>query len=270
MNPVKAKRDMTADELSARPKKGTGSRTTTVEYDDYSQLDSIALNYIKEKVREYKLGRSINNNAKTSALVWGKVIEMYVFQDKSKMPLRFRDGNLIGRLTHHEVERWTGIPDFLEGEPSKNSIVSDLKCQSSLIRFCDLHDNTVDLQTFKENHKEYYWQLVSNAILTFSDKAKFMWYVPYASELPKILEFVQSIDENSLPSDLSIWQVKRISDDILDFMDTGRQPAFAYLPDNSEYSDLTTFEFEISQEDKDLLTSRVKMAVKELEKQLKA
>lgn len=268
MNPVKSKRDMTEQELAARPKTGKGSQTKTVEYDDYSQLDSVALNYIKEKVREYKLGRSINTNAKTSSIIWGKIMEMYVFSEK--LPLGYRDGNLIGRLTHHEVERWTGIPDFLEGDPNVNSIVSDLKSQSSLIRFCDLVDDTVDLQTFKENHKDHYWQLVSNGVLSFSDKAKFMWFVPYASELTKILEFVQSIDESNLPSDISIWQVKRISDDIFDFIDTGREPAFAYLPDDSEYKDLNTFEFEIPQADKDLLTSRVKMAVEELEKQLKA
>lgn len=267
INPVKDKRPMTQKEMDARPKTGKGSRVTTIEFDNYNQLDSVALNYITEKVRECKLNRSINNNVKTSPIVWGKIIEMYVFS--TRLGIEYRDGNHIGRLVHPKIDRWTGIPDFLKGTPDENSVVADLKCQSSLTRFCDLVDHCENgLNDFKENHKDHYWQLISNAILSYSNKCEFMFFVPYASELPKILEFVQSMEDSEIPSDISIWQVKRISDDIIDFMDSNRPPSFAYLPDDSDYKDLNILSFEVPQEDKELLTERVKMAVKELEKQL--
>lgn len=259
------KRKLTADELAARPKKGKGSSVTLTE--DYSTLDSTALTYIKEKVRESKLKRSINNNAKTRPIIWGKVMEMYCFENK--LGLGYRDGNLIGRLTHPECERNTGIPDFLKGTPSEDSVVADIKCPTSLTNFCDLYDHISEgLETFKDQHKDYYWQLVNNAAMTFSDKAEFMYYVPYASELPKIQEYVQSLSEDKLPSDLGIFQIKWISDEIIDFIDQGKEPSFAYLPDDCEYKDFNVFAFDVPKEDKDLLTDRVKLAVAELEKQL--
>lgn len=212
--------------------------------------------YVNEKKREKKLKRSINNTVNTRPIIIGKVIELYVFANK--LDLSYSDMNEVGRLSHVEINNWTGIPDTFR---KNDLVVGDIKCQSSLTKFCELIEDTeLGIDEFKKNHKEYYWQLVSNAILTGVDKAELLWFVPYASELPKIKEFITNIDESILPDDLEIFQIEWIAHEITAYMEFGKKPNIAYLPDDCEYKDFNVFTFDIPQEDKDFLEARVKLA----------
>lgn len=220
-------------------------------------LGAPALSYIKEKQREIKLKRSITNNALTRPIIWGKILELYVFREK--LPMKYKDGNNSGRLVHPEISRWTGVPDTICAE----EVVGDTKCPTSLVKFCDaVEEMELGVEAFREANKEHYWQLISNAILSGCKKAERIVYVPYASELEKIRDFVASLDLYSLPEDLNEFRVKWIYDEIEDYLNNGIEPSFAFLPNDSEYKDLNTFVFDVPQEDIDFLTERVKMATK--------
>ena len=69
---VCGKRDMTKDELAARPKKGTGSSTTKIA--DPSQMGPKGLTYINQKVAEILTGRP-KPSSYAYPLVYGKETE---------------------------------------------------------------------------------------------------------------------------------------------------------------------------------------------------
>jgi len=217
--------------------------------------------YIKEKKRESKLKRGINSKAFTRPLIWGIICELYVFD--RKLNTSFSNMNNVGRLSHTEIEHWTGIPDTIR---RKELVVGDIKCQSSLIKFCDLVEDTeLGIEAFKKNHADYYYQLVSNAILTGVSKAELLFYVPYLSELEQIRDFVEGLDEQDLPIDMEIHQIQWIVSEINAYTTFGKKPiSLPYLPDDSDYKDFNQFTFDVPKEDEEFLTERVKMAIKEL------
>ncbi|MFK7947830.1 MAG: hypothetical protein AB8G11_09580 [Saprospiraceae bacterium] len=219
--------------------------------------------YIKEKKREKKLKRGINSKAFTRPLIWGIICELYVFE--RKLNTSFSNMNNVGRLSHSEIENWTGIPDTFR---KKELVVGDIKCPSSLIKFCDLIEDSKDgVEVFKKNTNEYYWQLVSNSILTGVSKAELLFYVPYLSELEQIRDFVEGLDENDLPIDMELHQIQWIANEINAYVAFGKKPiSIPYLPDDSDYKDFNQFVFDIPKEDEVFLTERVKMAVAELKK----
>ena len=219
------------------------------------------ITYVKEKKRETKLKRSISNSVNTRPIIWGKICELYIFA--KKLDTSFSDMNNVGRLTHVNHPRWTGVPDTFR---RKQLVVGDIKSPSSLIKFCDLVEHIeMGLSAFKASHADYYWQLVSNAILTGVDKAELLFYIPYLSELKEIKEFVTNIQEEDLPPDLELFQIEWITHEINAFIEFGKKPIqIPYLPNECEYKDFNVFTFNIPQEDKDFLTARVKMAIKEL------
>jgi hypothetical protein len=217
--------------------------------------------YVKEKKREKKLTRSITNTVNTRPLIWGKVFELYIFA--KKLDTSFEDMNGVGRLTHSEYDQWTGIPDTFR---RNDLVVGDIKSPSSLTKFCDLVEHTTEgLESFKSNHADYYWQLVSNAILTGVDKAELLFYIPCLNELKDIKDFVVNIQEEDLPLDLELFQIEWISHEITAYLEFSKKPnLIPYLPDECEYKNFNTFVFDVPQEDKDFLTERVKMAIEKL------
>ena len=190
------------------------------------------LTYIKEKRYESLLGRPLQGMVFAKATSWGTFLEERAF---GMLP----DGySLVSqdRLAHPTIERWTGAPDFITEDT-----VGDIKCPYTLKSFCDMMEFMGDVEAFKTAKPEYYWQLVSNAILTDKDKAEFVVYVPYLSELEDVRELGYENDVN--------W-LERAEDEEM-----------PYLLDGGNYENISRFKFDIPQEDKDLLTERVKLAL---------
>jgi hypothetical protein len=263
------KRPMTKDELAARPKKGVGSSVKQIE--DPKILGATTLSYIKEKVREEKLMRSLESESHARSLTWGKVMERYVFE--RKLDMNYRDGNQQGRVEHQTIARWNGIPDALRATID-NNIVGDIKCPWSLTAYCDTVEAIkAGLDVYKVDKADNYWQLVSNACLLESkldidfNQGESIIYVPYVSELPDIRDWI-SQDFVPEAEGLTPFLCEWIYNQIVGFLTDGQEPSFPYLMDASEYTNLTSWTFDIPQTDKELLTSRVEMAVKELNKQL--
>jgi hypothetical protein len=207
---------------------------------DGKSFGAPALTYIAECNMERRLGRSLTDEVNARPLVWGKFLEAIVFE------LLGLEYSLISKdtIVHPTIPYWSGSPDGMKDEDT----VSDIKCPITLKSFCQLVDpiyqglRGIDaMNAVRENHKDgekYYWQLVSNSILTGAQYAELIVYVPYKSELATIRSMAEGNGNAYF-----IWAS---SDDEL-----------PYLPDVGYYRNVNTIRFEVPQEDKILLTAKV-------------
>jgi len=193
----------------------------------------VALTYIKEKSYEQKLGRSLNSFTWSKPTSWGSFCEAIAYEYIKGWELVSED-----RLFHPDIKFWSGIPDIVSlGK------VGDIKCPFTLKSFCELVDCETG-QDLKNVNEAYYWQLVSNAILTHSNEASLFIWVPYKGELPNIRErAIKSGDE-------SISWLAYAPDNDLPFLILG-----------NDYDSLNELKFKIPEQEKDFLTQQVKKAI---------
>ena len=195
-----------------------------------------ALTYIKEKRFERKLKRSINTEATSRPIIWGKFLESRVH---SLLSLSYKYV-FDETIKHPNFDFWSGSPDLINEE---EDLVADIKCPQPKA-FCELIESCNEgKESLKENSPEYYFQLVSNAILTNKKFAELIIYMPYESELDEIREEAATIDT------AEPWKYRFIAE-----VDKSE---LAYLPDNSDYKNLNVFRFEVTEEDKQFLTDKV-------------
>jgi hypothetical protein len=197
-----------------------------------------ALSYIDEVNMERRLGRPISTEADARALSWGKLLEPIAFER-----LDF-DYTLHSQetLVHPDFTCWAGSPDG-----SKHNTVIDIKCPITLKSFCCLVD-CINIERVRENHpdgEKYYWQLVSNTILTGNEWAELIVFMPYQSELSEVKIY-------ALDADGCGW-IANAEDESL-----------PYLIEGGYYKNINTIEFEVPQSDKDFLTECVSNASKML------
>lgn len=203
--------------------------------------------YVNEVNQERRLGRSIEVQTYARPLSWGKCVEKRAFD---VLGLEY---TLCSNLTivHPEIDCWAGSPDAVDSEA-----VSDLKCPLTLTSFCNMVDgyyergqlvhDALTIEAVRENHNDgdkFYWQIVSNAILTKKNKGKLICYVPYLRELDEIKTLA---DGN--PAYYWIWAA-----------DNEELP---YLIEGGHYKNINMIEFDILQSEKDSLTNAVLEAQK--------
>ena len=195
-----------------------------------------ALTYIQEKNYERRLGRRLSEQVSARPLEWGKLVEQRAFE---VLGLEYQ---LVSDMTiEHPL-----YPDFWAGSPDgvKNGVVMDIKCPYTIKSFCQFYDIN-DKESLIDNHKngeQYYWQLVSNAILTNVDRAELIIYCPYQSELTAIREMAE--------------------EQLIKWMQYATDEELPYLLDNGYYKNIKVIELDIPQSDKDLLTECVVEASK--------
>lgn len=214
----------------------------------------VVMTYIIEKIEERNLGRSLGTETTANALKWGKCLEAYAHK---KVNTSF-EYSLIGDETtrHNKIDCWSGSVDVL-----KIDTAGDIKCPYtlksfvSLIRPLYLGFNGMDAINMLRNgfehngikyekHKDaekYYWQIVSNACIHSKQFGELIVYMPYQDDLESIKE-----DLNGEPDYY--------------FLTFAKDEDLPYLPKESKYNDINVIRFEILQEDKDLLTEKVKLA----------
>ncbi len=205
-----------------------------------------ALTYINECNKERKLKRPLENESNARPLTWGKALESICFA------ILGTEYELCSQesISHPTINFWAGSPEGNKFDDGKT--VYDIKCPMTLSSFCDLvgplYENFSGSEAIiliRNNHKDgekYYWQLVSNGILTDSKFAELIVYVPYKKDLDIIRESVSNMDGNQNPYAWINWA----TDDEL-----------PYLIENGYYKDLNIIRFEIPEEDKQLLTSKI-------------
>ncbi len=198
-----------------------------------------ALTYIEERNMARKLGRSLTTETNARPTTWGKCLEPFAYRKTGF------DYELVSNVTivHPDIPYWCGSPDLIG-----SNLVGDIKCPMTLKSFCQLVDDLAWPETVatgekimervRSNHpsgEQYYWQLVSNAILTNSDYAELIVYVPYRSDLPEIR--LMAMDDPKYK-----W---------IEYADDYELP---WLIEGGHYADLNIIHFEVSQSDKDELT----------------
>ena len=208
-------------------------------------FDVPAITYIEEKKMERRLGRSIKTESNARPLAWGKMMERYVFDQLGTEYTLTSDVTDI----HPIIPYWSGSKDGLKRRPNK--AVIDMKCPMTLKSFCQLVDPIYDglegieaMNAVRDNHKsgeDYYWQLVSNAILNDVEYAELIIFMPYLSEIPAIRQLA---DGNS-----AMYWLTYAEDDYI-----------PYLIDGGYYQNINKIFFKVPQADKDFLTSRVELA----------
>ena len=198
--------------------------------------------YVKEKRWERKLGRSLSKQVNAKATSWGTLVEHQCF---NVLDLKY---SLVSKDRYrHNVypDYWTGMPDLITDD-----IVGDIKSPWTLESFVELLDCLEDYETLKKVKPMYYWQLVSNSILCNRDTAILVVYMPYKKHLEDIKGLAQEVPPE--------YQNQYA---FLNWADDSELP---YLPDDSDVNDVNILEFKVLEEDKELLTQRVNLAVEQL------
>lgn len=203
--------------------------------------------YIEECNMERRLGRSIDAEVNSRPITWGKCCENLAF---AALPLSYRRCSTT-TLVHPEFTYWLGTPDVTAVET-----VGDIKSPHTMKSLCQLLDPGVEMKDGKTieihkprsiealrwNHKDgekYYWQLVSNAILTESKYAELIAFCPHKDDLDGIRQFASTLGKEYQ------WIVYASDDEL------------PYLVDNKHYKKLNHVFFEVPQRDKDALTENV-------------
>ena len=155
--------------------------------------------YIDECNMERRLKRSIEVQSDARPLTWGKCVERRGFDTLGL------DYTLCSNVTiqHPEIPYWVGSPDAITDDA-----VSDLKCPMTLNSFCQMVDPYLEdgniihegltIEAVRENHRDgdkFFWQIVSNAILTKKKKGQLIVYVPFEDELDAIRTLAEGIPE---------------------------------------------------------------------------
>jgi hypothetical protein len=193
-------------------------------------------------LEELKIARRMNCriSQETSArpTTWGKLVEKRVFD---LLPIDYK---LTSKdfIQHHQFEYWGGSPDGVSKD-----CVFDIKCPYTRKSFAQMYEmmEANDIQLFKKEFPEYYWQLVSNAILTNKHVAELIIYLPYQSELEEIRELAANNTDIDLETKL-FWIANSIDEDL------------PHQPNDSGYNNLKIYRFEILDCDIDILTEKIK------------
>jgi hypothetical protein len=201
--------------------------------------------YIEEKKMERRLNRSLTEDIFARPTSWGHLVQYHVFK---LLGSDYKPCSDIV-LSHPSIECWKGTPDAEKLGGGKT--VAEVKCPQTLKSFCILVDSWKKggINLIRENHNDgdkFYWQIVSNAILTGSTFGELIVYVPYRSELDIIRELAQNFDGEH--QSRFLW-IASAHDDELPF-----------VKDGGYYKNLYTMCFEIPEVDKQFLTARVEEA----------
>ena len=208
--------------------------------------------YVAEKNMERRLGRALSADIEAKPFAWGKLGERRCFEVLST------EYELVSNITlvHPTIHWWKGSPDSLKGK----DVVGEIKCPWTLKAFCELVDPYIkdgvivhpalSIEAVLENHEhgaKYFWQIVSNGVLTGSKYGELIIHMPYESEIEKIQAM-------AAPSALN--------EEIFKWIYYASPSSLPYILDGGHYKNLNKIKFEIKQEWVDSLTYRMEEAGK--------
>lgn len=200
-----------------------------------------AITYIEQRAMELDLGRGIDLPLNKWEVNWGKVWEPYVYWQLGAEYKMCIDQS----KEHPDYHFWSGAKDF-----KIPNGVSELKCyqMEKFYKYtkCLLKK---DIQLLKENFKEEYWQIVSNACI---DNVKFGEAISFMPTEEMLLEMKDLIENSD-------YVEKQLKDDPFKYKFIVDRPLWdlPFIPEHSKFPSMTKFRFEVPQEDKDFLTERV-------------
>lgn len=238
----KGSRPMTEEELIAHKKENPTSRKKNIA----DGFKDGGITYIKKKAYERILGRSMEIEKYSNSMAWGHFLEQFVFSE-----IGF-EWKILSNETKVYNRSLAGSTDLLvEGVK-----VADIKCYEPF-KFVDysLCLLSKDLGRLKKDFKQEYWQLVCNAVVNKVDRAEAMVFMPTLEQLKEIKQMALDYEGSDA------WKYR--------FIYERNELDLPHIPKGCELDPLNTFEFEVPQEDKELLLERVKLAEQELKTYLK-
>lgn len=229
---------MTEEELKVHKAEFPSSKVTTKK----GGFQASGLTYIKEKNLERKLNRQLDLDTYSRSSTWGNVFEKVCAE---KLPLYYElvSNNGVGHKEYSDF--WVGTPDILV----EGVLIGEIKCYQ-LKKFAEYTQMLMDknLDAFKADFAQEYWQIVSNAIINDVDFGEAISFMPYRSTLEL---FREELTESNFIERYGFepWQVRFIIEEKIENL--------AYIDYGGYFNELTTFKFEIPKEDKELLTRRM-------------
>lgn len=200
--------------------------------------------YIEDKIIENKLGRCLNADVSSRSTLWGTVLEQRVASLLDQFEYDYCSNTT---LVHPTIQSWAGTPDFVTLDR-----VVDAKCPYTLKAFCQLAEICIgkDYQDLRLHKPDYYWQLVSNSILTGKKKAELIVYCPFKEELEAVRELVDNFEEDQHKL---FWIFQADDEDL------------PYVPKDSYYTNMYKLIFDVPAEDQEALIEVVIKASNRLE-----
>jgi hypothetical protein len=217
-----------------------------------------ALTYIKEKLFETKLGRSLTNEHTARPTTWGNLLELYYFESHMEIERGYTVTNET-RFTHKELNQ-SGMPDaYILHE----GCVVDNKSPYTLKSFCTFAEckSMDEVRLSHSDGEDYYWQIVSNSMILESHfempftKGELIIFCPYQSELEKIRKLAS---ETQFIEPYKVFWIANSNDEEL-----------PYLNENGAYKNRYIFNFDIPQSDKEKLREAIIKATELLKSELK-
>lgn len=189
--------------------------------------------YVEEKRNELLAGRSLTNEADANSTAWGKCCEQ-IAHEQEEIGLEYRlDPD---HRYKHPVYPWSGAPD---GDiPEK--VVTDIKSPWTLTSFFTIYNNRT-MEGLKKEKKEWYWQLLSNHILTGLPECELNVFMPKRSMLDRIRERSE---------ELGFWFHKKSDYEM------------PWTADDSPIPVITKIRFTPPVEDVEFMTNRIQAASK--------
>lgn len=221
--------------------------------------------YVEECIIERFYKHSLENDMEVKAMAWGKLCEPIVHNLLPNEYILHSDETEI----HPLYPEWRGTADGTKLiEDSVIDTVTDIKCPLTrkahynlikrLYHFDGLLavkkrfiDGNVIIQQIRKDSKEgekYYWQLCSNACILGAKYAELIVFMPYYEDLEDIQLYNSQLPE-------PYWLVARAKE--------GELP---YIDRETGIENVNIIRFEVPQADKDYLTSRVVLAIEEINK----
>lgn len=271
------RRDMTDEEIIEYKKENPKGTRKTID-----GFGAPFYTYVDECIMERFFKNNLENESEVKAFSWGKLSELIVHD---KLPNDYIMQSEITEV-HPEISEWVGTPDGTKGlfyietflkdgvyitSPNKikqAETVTDIKAPLTrkafynLIKFLYNFDGlTVSkkeningdeiIQLIRNQSKEgekYFWQLVSNACILGAKYAELIVFMPYFEEIEEIKEYNRTLEK-------PYWQIENMKDTEL-----------PYLYKESGIDSINIIRFEVKEEYKTFLTSRVKSALELINK----
>ncbi len=189
-----------------------------------------------EKVAAERMFGARVASGSSLATEWGGLAERYVSEvlNKEGVTVGFSD-NPIAHPDELLSAWWAGTPDGLGKD-----CVYEIKCPLSVEGYFALYDCTAE--SLKSIKREYYWQLVSNCIITNKRYAELVVFYPNREDL----EAIRELNRNGSLS----YRIEWAEDSTLPCLGEGK-----------EHLNFYRMRFEVTEDDKVFLTERVKKAI---------
>lgn len=215
-------RKMTPEEIEAHKEANPKSRKTTTA----GGFTDAGHTYMQEKINERLLGRSFDLDGYSRSAAWGSFLEMIV-NDKLDLKWSIKSDKTVIRNSYH-----SGSPDLEQ----KGIAIGDIKAfePKKFTAFARMLRQQ-DIDVFRSDYPEEYWQLVSNALVFDVTRVASFVYMPYFKDLDEIRDLAYNYDGADQ------WQYRFIYE-----VDKYKLP---FVPDDSLFNDLESFEFDLPEED---------------------